>query len=164
MNVILIGMPGAGKSTTGPALADKLGMGFADTDSLLVEKTGRELRDIVAEDGYEVFLKLQEELILSISYEDMVIATGGSVVCSDNAMRHLKKLGSIIYLKQSLMDVEKRLSPERRLARSKDKSVEQVYNERSPLYEKYADIAVDCSDKSVEAIVNEILIGLKEKK
>lgn len=162
MNIVLIGMPGAGKSTVGPALADRLGMGFADTDTLLKERAGRELRDIVAEDGYEVFLKLQEELIISMKPEGMVIATGGSVVCSEPSMLHIKKDGRAIYLKQSLEEIEKRLSPERRLARSKDRSLEQVYRERSPLYEKYADAVIECDSKSVDAIVMGILAGLKE--
>jgi len=161
MNIVLIGMPGAGKSTIGPALADRLGLGFADTDTLLKEKTGRELRDIVAGDGYEIFLKLQEELITSMKPDGMIIATGGSVVCSGPAMLHMKKDGRIIYLKLSLEDIEKRLSPERRLARSKDRSLDEVYNERCPLYEKYADLIVDCSGKNVDTIVMEILLYLK---
>ena len=164
MNIILIGMPGAGKSTIGPALAHSLGLGFMDTDTLLKEKTGRELKDIVAEDGYQVFLKLQEELIATLEPEGMIIATGGSVVCSEPAMRHMKKDGKIIYLQQSLEDIEERLSPERRLARSQDRSLAQVYNERCPLYEKYGDMQVECTGKTVDAIVTEILIYLKEKK
>ncbi|NJD02757.1 MAG: shikimate kinase [Ruminiclostridium sp.] len=161
MNIILIGMPGAGKSTIGPALAGRLGLEFIDTDTLLKRKTGRELRAIVAEDGYEVFLKLQEELIVSMKPVGNIIATGGSVVCSEPAMLHMKRDGRIIYLKMDLKDIEKRLLPERRLARSKDRSLDQVYNERCPLYEKYADLIVDCSDKSVDAIVTEILAFFK---
>ncbi len=157
MNIVLIGMPGAGKSTVGPALADKFVMGFADTDTLLREKAGRELRDIVAEDGYEAFLMQQEELILSMKPENMVIATGGSVVCSAPSMLHMKEDGRAVYLKQSLEEIEKRLSPERRLARSKDRSLEQVYSERSPLYEKYADMIIECDNKSVDEIVLEIV-------
>ena len=161
MNIILTGMPGAGKSTIGPALAERLGMEFFDTDTLLKENTGRELRDIVAEDGYEVFLRLQEELITAMKPDGVVIATGGSVVCSEAAMLYLKNDGKIIYLKQSLKNIEKRLSPERRLARSKDRSLDQVYGERCPLYEKYADIIVNCSGKKVDTIVKEILLQLK---
>lgn len=156
MNIILTGMPGAGKSTIGPALAARLGMGFADTDTLMKRETGRELKEIVASQGFEAFLKLQEETILAMEPVNTVIATGGSVVCSGPSILHLKKDGKVVYLKQDFEAIEKRLSPDRRLARSAGKSLEEVYAERSPLYEKYADISVDCADKSVEAIINEI--------
>lgn len=163
MNIILIGMPGAGKSTTGPALAEKLGMEFVDTDTLLKKSAGKELKDIVASEGYETFLKLQEELITSMEPESMVIATGGSVVCSEKAMLHMKKAGRVIYLKLDFEDIEKRLQPGRRLARSKDRSLEDIFNERCPLYEKYADLVVSCQGKDVDTIIKEILAFLHKK-
>lgn len=164
MNIILIGMPGAGKSTIGPALAVELGLEFIDTDTLLKEKLERELSDIVVSDGYEVFLRLQEEMITSKKLEGVIIATGGSVVCSDPAMLHLKKDGSIIYLKMNLEDIEKRLSPERKLARSKNRSLADVFNERCPLYEKHANLIVNCTGKNINTVVMEILLFLKQKK
>ena len=158
MNVVLIGMPGAGKSTIGPALAEKTGRCYVDTDQIIKENTGRELKDIVIEYGYEVFLEIQEKTILEIRLKNTVIATGGSVVCSRAATEHLKEDGLIVYLKLDFAEIERRLSPERRLARSSGKSLYEIYCERAPLYEKFADLLVDCNGRSVDEIVDVILV------
>lgn len=160
MNIILIGMPGAGKSTIGPALASICGKDFIDTDQIIKEKEGRELKDIVNTSGYEEFLRIQEEIILALKVGNNVIATGGSVVLSDLSMQHFKQNGRIVYLKMEFDHIQNRLSPDRRLARSGEKSLFDVYAERTPLYEKYADYTADCTGKSVEDITKDILSDL----
>jgi Shikimate kinase len=157
MNVVFVGMPGAGKSTIGPLLAVKTGMEYIDTDNIIKEKTGKELRDIVIDNGFEEFLKIQENTILSMNPENMVIATGGSVVCSGPAMMYLKKNGYVVFLKLEFTEIENRLSPERRLARSSGKSLYDLFCERMPLYEEYSDLTIDCNGRSVDEIIDIIL-------
>lgn len=157
MNHILIGMPGSGKSTVGPALALKAGKDFMDTDGILKEKMGCSLKDFVAEHGYEAFLNMQEKAILSMKYANMVIATGGSVVCNKATMEHLKKDSITVFLKVDYEIIESRMAPDRKLAKASGKSLRQLYEERMPLYEKYADRIVDCNNRSVESIVEDIL-------
>jgi shikimate kinase len=156
-NIILIGMPGSGKSTVGPILAHKTGMGFIDTDHLIRQTDGRELGDIVKEEGYERFLELQQRIIISQRYSNHVIATGGSVVKSDALMQHFRKTGTVVYLDQDPSVLESRLDPGRRLARAQGQSFRDVYEERRPFYIKYADRIIDCSSKSTEEIVREII-------
>lgn len=161
MNIVLIGMPGAGKSTVGPMLAAKTKMDFIDTDTVIKYKTGKELGDIVGSLGYEEFFKIQEEAVLSIYPVNSVIATGGSVVKSEASMLHLKNDGVVIYLKHDFNEIENRLSPGRKLARASGRSLYDLYKERVPLYEKYADISIDCSNNEADAVVDEILIKIE---
>lgn len=156
-NIVLIGMPGSGKSTVGPMLAQKAGMGFIDTDHLIKQTDGRELGDIVKKEGYERFLELQQRIITSQQYRNHVIATGGSVVKSDALMQYFRKTGTVIYLDQDPAVLESRLDPGRRLARAQGQTFGDVYEERRPLYIKYADRIIDCGGKSVEEIVREII-------
>jgi shikimate kinase len=160
-NIILIGMPGSGKTTTGEVLSGILGYGFADTDAILLERLGKPPRDVVNEEGVEYFRAVQGEIISSVDFEDTVIATGGSVVYSDAAMRHLKKNGLVVYLKVDTSELEKRLDPQRRLARNPGQTLKDLYEERSPLYERYSDIMVECSDRDVRDIAAEIFMKLK---
>lgn len=155
-NIILIGMPSAGKSTIGVRLADELGKGFIDTDSIIRQSEKKDLKDIVNNDGLERFLEIQENNILKMNVENHIVATGGSVVYSDAAMKHLKKNGVVVYLKLEFEEIEKRLTPGRRFARNESQSIKDLYNERVPLYEKYADITVNCSARDVESVVAEI--------
>lgn len=155
-NIVLIGMPGSGKSTIGPLLAAELELGFVDIDALLTATTGNNPRDLVNTYGLERFLQLQEEEILRLEVEDHVIATGGSVVRSPAAMERLSAAGNVIYLKAALEDIEKRLAPGRKLARADGQSLRDTLEQRSPLYEGYADFTVDCSGKSPSVIVAEI--------
>jgi shikimate kinase len=155
-SVVLIGMPGAGKSTVGPLLADKMGVPFQDTDTLIRREDGRELKTIVAEDGFKAFLAMQQKIIMSCDLEKCVVATGGSVIKSDLLMRHLKSIGMVVYLKYEFETLERRLAPDRRLARAGGQSFRQVFEEREPLYEKYADRVIDCTGKTPDEIVNEI--------
>ncbi len=155
-NIILIGMPGAGKSTIGPLLAEKLGLSFKDTDSILKEIYGRELRDIVAEDGFEAFLRIQQEVIMSLKLENSVIATGGSVVKNVALMQHFGHIGTIVYLKVNIKTLEQRLAPGRKLARANGQSFGQLFEEREPMYIKYADRIIECADRTPEEIACEI--------
>lgn len=156
-NIILIGMPGSGKSTIGPRLANMLDMDFLDTDEIIREKEGMELKDIVNRFGHERFLEIQETAALNINVRRCVIATGGSIVYSDAAMRHFKDTGKVVYLKVRFEDVTQRLASGRRFARRRDQSLHDVYNERVCLYERYADIGIDCTGKDINAVLDEIV-------
>lgn len=159
-NIVLIGMPGAGKSTVGTHLAKALKMDFTDTDLIIRQAENKELRDIVNEIGLIGFLRIQEEHILKLHVSNCIIATGGSVVYSPNVMAHLKEAGRVVYLKLGIDELLERIGPDRRLARDSGKSFYDLYNERVPLYERYADIIIDCSNKSVEEVTREIIRSL----
>ncbi len=154
--IILIGMPGAGKSTIGPLLARKTGLSFEDTDTIVRRKDGRELKAIVAEDGFETFLEIQQKVILTQNLKNCVVATGGSVVKSDVLMRGLKRLGAILYLQVDFEVLQERLAPDRKLARAGGQTFRQVFEERENLYIKYADSIISCTGKTPEDIVEEI--------
>ncbi|HWR90038.1 MAG TPA: shikimate kinase [Dissulfurispiraceae bacterium] len=154
-NIVLIGMPGAGKSTVGVLLAKALGMPFVDTDLLIQASEGRLLQDIIDSGGIGEFLRVEEKVILSLNVRGHVIATGGSVVYSTGAMEHLRRDGFIIYLDVPLEQVEERIRniTTRGIAMRKGQDLREVYEERAPLYRKYADITVDCSGKDMETVV-----------
>ncbi|WP_027421707.1 shikimate kinase [Lachnobacterium bovis] len=164
-NIILIGMPGAGKSTIGVILAKVKGYNFVDTDLVIQEKEGRLLHDIIASEGTDGFIKIEEEVNASIVCDKTVIAPGGSVIYGPKAMEHFKEIGTIVYLKISLKVLKKRLGDlERRGVVLKDgQTLTDLYNERVPLFEKYADITVDEEDCSVEETVKCILNVLKQR-
>jgi shikimate kinase len=155
-NIILIGMPSSGKSTIGISLAQQLAMKFVDTDMLICQNENRSPKDIVNSEGLESFLKIQESNIISLNENGCVIATGGSVVYSDASMKHLGNNGVVVYLEIGLEEVEKRVTAGRRFARKENQSFTDIYYERVPLYQKYADIIIDCSGKNVEELVLEI--------
>ena len=158
-NIILIGMPGAGKSTVGVVLAKSLGFRFIDSDLLIQKKTGAILHDIIKEHGLEDFSSIENEVNRSIKTNKTVIATGGSVVYCTEAMQHLKTIGTVIYLKLSYDEIEKRLGnlEQRGVAIKKGQTLKSLYDERIPLYEKYADITIICEGKQIREIVNEIV-------
>ena len=161
-NIVLVGMPGAGKSTVGVILAKTLGMNFVDTDLEIQRSHGRLLQDMIDEFGIAGFLKAEEQAILKGSYNHTVIATGGSVVYSSKAMAHLKKGAVVIYLKVDIGTLQKRIKniATRGIAMSRNQTLNDIYLERTPLYEQYADIIIDCSDKDVEGAVESILGSL----
>ena len=142
-NIVLIGMPGVGKSTIGVVLAKVLGYKFIDSDLVIQEQTGRLLKDIIAEEGIDEFINIENKVNASINTEKSIIATGGSVVYGKEAMEHLSEIGTVIYLK--LDSLSKRLgSLEKRGVVLKDgQTLEDLFNERTPLYEKYADIIIN---------------------
>jgi shikimate kinase len=157
-NIVLIGMPGAGKSTIGVLLAKTLGMSFVDTDLLIQEKEGRLLQDIIEQDGVEKFLAIEETVILQLNNVNCVIATGGSVIYSNNAIQSLKKNGKLFYLKLRYNEIAQRLGniANRGVAMGKGQKLMELFNERVMLYEKYADRIVDCSDAGIEEVVLKI--------
>ena len=158
-NIILIGMPGAGKSTLGAILAKARGMKFIDTDIVIQEQTGRLLQEIIDMDGPEAFKKIEEETILSLHCHDTVIATGGSVVFSGRAMDFLKSEGRVIYLTISSEEMARRLRniTTRGIVLVAGENLLDMYNERIPLYERYAEITIDCSQDLFEACVEKII-------
>jgi shikimate kinase len=158
-NIILIGMPGAGKSTMGVILAKTLGRHFIDTDIVAQETSGRLLQDIIDEEGTGAFLKTEEKTILSLHCRNAVIATGGSVVFSESAMKYLKKDGVVIYLKISFDEMARRLRniTTRGIVLPGGQSLREMYNQRVPLYEKYADITIDCAEEDFENCVGNII-------
>ena len=158
-NLILIGMPGSGKSTVGPVLAERTGKDFVDTDSIVKAADGRELRDIVREEGYERFLELQQSVIMSHRFSNCVISTGGGVVKSSSLMKYMKRSGTVIFLDEEPDVLEGRLAPDRRLVRKEGQSFRDVYQERRPLYLEYSDIVIKCTGKTIEDIVREIMFN-----
>lgn len=157
-NIVLIGMPGAGKSTVGVVLAKKRGCHFLDSDLLIQEKYDALLYELIAEYGTEGFRRIEEEVNASIHVKRTVIATGGSVIYGSAAMEHFKKIGTIVYLKLSCETIRERLGDlnERGVSLREGQTLEDLYSERIPLYEKYADVIIDCENKSIREIVSEL--------
>ncbi|HHV59252.1 MAG TPA: shikimate kinase [Clostridiaceae bacterium] len=156
-SIVLIGMPGSGKSTVGKSLSERLKLKFTDTDILISSAYGKTPGDIVKEHGREFFLNMQEEIILGMDTANQVIATGGSVIMSEAVMKHLGNNGIIVFIKLGYDPMVRRLAPDRRLARGSGQSLMEMYDERLPLYEKYADIIVDCGNRCVTEITEEII-------
>ena len=157
-NIILIGMSGAGKSTLGVLLAKALGMSFLDTDILIQQHEGRKLQDIIDRDGVEQFLQIEEAIVSKVQAEHTVIATGGSVVYSERIMTSLKENGTVVFLTLPYEELVKRLKniTTRGIVIKKGNSLQDVYEERLPLYQKYADFTVNCTGKDVERCVEEL--------
>ncbi len=157
-NIVLIGMPGAGKSTVGVILAKTLGMSFIDTDLLIQEKQNTLLQDIINKEGIESFLMKEEESILSLKCHNTVIATGGSAVYSPVSMEHLKKLGVIVYLMLPFEEIAARINniKTRGIVIEKGQMLMDVFKQRTPLYEKYCDITLYCSGLGMEDIIEKI--------
>ena len=145
MSIILIGMPSCGKSTLGVLLAKRLGYRFIDSDLLIQETEGRLLHEIISECGNEGFLDVEERVNASITDEKAVIATGGSVIYGESAMKNLKSLGRVVYLKVPYDEMCRRLGDysHRGVVIKKGSTLADMYAEREPLYEKYADLTVD---------------------
>lgn len=165
-NIILIGLPGAGKSTLGVILAKALGMHFIDTDIVIQDQTGRLLQEIINTDGVERFLRIEEECALSLTCSRAVISTGGSVVYSTRAMKHLRTDGIIIYLEISFEEMVRRLKniTTRGIVLEPGQSLRDMYDQRIPLYERYADIRIDCSGEAFESIVEKVVLRIREHK
>lgn len=157
-NVVLIGMPGVGKSTVGVVLAKRLGYRFIDSDLVIQEQENRLLSDIIEKEGIDGFLAIEDRVNSQIDAHRSVIATGGSAVYGENAMRHLKEIGTIVYLRQSLANVQKRVGDltGRGVAFREGQTLEDLYEERCPLYEKYAQITVDEGELGISETAVEI--------
>lgn len=165
-NIVLIGMPGAGKSTVGVILAKHTTRAFVDTDLLIQAEQGRSLQDIVDGDGYLVLRRIEEDILLGLSPRNHVIATGGSAVYSAPAMQHLKADGIVVFLNVSLDELERRVCDfsTRGLARRPDQSFLELYEERSALYTKYADFEIRCTDLSHEQVSDRIIAAVNAAK
>lgn len=162
-NIVLIGMPAAGKTTVGKMLCERLGLGFIDADRAIEGEEDEPLPQIIQRVGAEGFIKIEERVNLGLRCERCVIATGGSAVYSERAMRFLKESGTLVYLKISKDEVLKRIpSFQKRgvVMRGDICSLAQLYDERAPLYERYADITVDCGRQSVTETVDAVLNAL----
>ncbi|MBR5321256.1 MAG: shikimate kinase [Clostridia bacterium] len=157
-NIILIGMPGCGKSTVGVILAKTLGIGFVDTDLVIQQRENRLLQNIIDVDGIDYFLDCEAQAVKTVDCDNSVIATGGSVVCREDAIEHLKKNGKIVYLDVPLDEIKRRLNniSTRGIAAKKNDSIDDIYNERVALYNKYADIIIKTDGESVEKTVEKI--------
>ena len=166
MNITLIGMPGAGKSTLGVLLAKALGYRFIDTDLMIQERTGELLYKTIEKNGIDEFIALEEDTLCQINLEKTIIATGGSAVYGDKAMTHLKSIGVVVYIKLSYEEVYKRVKniTTRGVVMKHGKTLEDVYYERAPLYDKYADIVVDCDSMNIEECINTLVDRINDLK
>ena len=164
-NITLIGMPGVGKSTIGVVLAKVLGYQFLDSDLLIQKQEKRRLSEIIEQEGYAGFKEIEDRVNASINVDETVSATGGSVVYCENAMKHLKETGTVVYLKLSLDSLRRRLGnlKGRGVLLKDGQSLTDLYEERVPLYEKYADIVVDEEGKNLEESLDAVLEILKKK-
>ncbi len=162
MNITLIGMAGAGKTTTGRQLAAKLKMSFIDTDRLIQEKYGKKLNEIIEENGSEKFIELENSLICELNPENTVIATGGSAVYGRKAMEHLRKISTVVYLDVPLWKIKLRVSdaPGRGVVSQKGETLEEIFFERLRLYKRYKHFSVICKGKKISQITAEIIDNL----
>ena len=158
-NVTLIGMPGSGKSTIGVILAKALRYQFLDTDLLIQKEENRSLSEIIAQEGTEKFKEIENRVNASVHVTDTVIAPGGSVIYCDEAMEHLRSIGKVVYLKLSLEAVSARLGnlKDRGVLLKEGQTLKDLYEERVPVYEKYADIIVDEDGKNLEESLKAVL-------
>ena len=158
-NIVLIGMPSSGKSTSGVLLAKRIGYGFIDCDLIIQGEEGALLSEIIAKKGAEGFLEIEERVNAGLFASRCVIATGGSVCYSDRAMQHLKSIGKVIYLELSEQEAERRIpSLVKRgvVMRGEVNTLADLYRERVPLYERYADFTVHCDGQTIDETVEAI--------
>jgi shikimate kinase len=165
-NIVLIGMPGAGKSTVGVILAKLTSRDFVDTDLLIPISQRRSLQDIVDREGPMALRRIEEDVILGLDCHNHVIATGGSAVYSDAAMTYLKAKGIAVFLEVDLPALQSRIHDfdTRGLAKRPDQTLSDLFDERSGLYAKYADIRLDCSEINQEEICATIIKSLEIRK
>ena len=158
-NIVLIGMPGVGKSTVGVVLAKVLGYEFVDSDLLIQKAEGKLLKDIIVEKGAEGFIEVENQVNANINVTHSVIATGGSAVYGKEAMAHFKEIGTIVYLKQNLTELKARLSDinNRGVVLKNGQNLDTLFEERCELYEAYADLVVDEAGLSLEETLQKTL-------
>lgn len=157
-NIVMIGMPGSGKSTVGAALAEKLGMTYVDADRVIEAQYGLKLSQIIEKYGDDGFRQIENEVNASLDLHRSVIAPGGSVVYGEEAMTHLREIATVVYLKLSYATIEERLGDlhARGVTLRPDQTLLDLYNERIPLYEKYAHVVVDCDGLTLDQEIKKI--------
>jgi len=158
-NIVLIGMPGCGKSTIGVVLAKVMGYKFIDSDLIIQEMENRRLSEILEVEGPETFNQIENRVNASIQTDRTVIATGGSAVYGENAMDHLREIGLVVYIRLPYAEIEKRLGDltERGISMKKGQTLKNLYDERAPLYEKYADLILDTQGLEIKDAVKMIV-------
>jgi shikimate kinase len=158
-SIVLIGMAGVGKSTIGVPLSKSLVFNFIDVDDYILEKDGKTVQEIIDDEGEEALLQLEKRRMYEIDLPHRVVAPGGSVIYHSDLMEYLKQRSTLVYLDDSFEDIEERLTSlsARGIVGSKNKSLRQIYDERRPLYSRYADITIKCQAKSRDKLVREIL-------
>lgn len=161
-SVILVGMPGAGKSTIGVQLAKELALDFVDTDLLIQIRKGRTLQDIMDASDYLNLRHIEEQTLLETDLPRHVIATGGSAVYGQDGMRHLRAFGPVVFLDASLQELRRRIKnyESRGIARRPNQTFEELFAERRALYQQVADIVIDCDSKSQQQILDELVLVL----
>ena len=159
MNYILIGMPTSGKSTVGVLVAKALGKGFVDTDLVIQNRYHKKLSLLIEEEGIEGFKRIENEVNCSIDVHNSVIAPGGSAVYGKEAMEHFRTIGKVVYLRLSFETVEKRLknAKARGVVMPEGYTLRDLYDERVPLYERYAHLVVDCDHETLDETVDAVL-------
>lgn len=164
-NIILIGMPGAGKSTVGVVLAKKLGYGFVDSDLVIQDRYGKLLHELISEYGVEGFWQMENDVNAGLEVHRSIIATGGSAVYGQEAMKHLSEMGIVVYLKLTYKEIEQRLGDlnARGVTLKEGQTLADLYAERTPLYERYAHITVECDGKPLRDVMQEIAEQVKEQ-
>ena len=157
-NIILIGMPGCGKSTVGVVLAKALGMDFIDSDLLIQRREGKRLARIIEEMGDDGFRAVENEVNASIDVQGCVIATGGSVIYGQEAMAHLRSIGTVVYLQLSYAQVDERLGDlhARGVTVKPGQTLRDLYNERCPMYERHAHVTIPCDGLRLREVVAQI--------
>ncbi|MBN1669616.1 MAG: shikimate kinase [Kiritimatiellae bacterium] len=164
-NVVLIGMPGVGKSTAGVLLAKAMSRSFLDTDVHIQVLEGRRLQEIIDVQGMARFCRIEERHVLELDYRRCVVATGGSVVYSERAMAHLRRDGVTVHLDLPLALLAKHITDldSRGIVMAPGQTLEGLYEERQPLYRRYADLTVDCRGKTPDQVVTEAVAQLRER-
>lgn len=163
-NLIFIGMPAVGKSTVGVVVAKRLGMKFVDTDLLIQEQEDRLLREIIADVGEEGFLKIENQVNRDLDVKNAVISPGGSVIYCEEAMRHFKEIGTVVYLKASYQTIKRRIrSPKKRgVVLKEGQTFRALYNERTKLFEMYADITISEDGCRIEQTIENVLNAVED--
>lgn len=158
-NIILIGMPASGKSTVGVVVAKRLGYEFVDTDLLIQKQEKRLLKEIIAEEGNEGFLKIENQVNRDLEVDHAVVSPGGSVVYCEEAMEHFKEIGTVVYLKAPFEEINQRISnaKNRGVVLKEGQTLKDLYDERVKLFEKYADLTVEEDGSSLEETIDKVL-------
>jgi shikimate kinase len=161
-NIVLIGMPGCGKSTVGVLLAKRLGLGFIDTDLIIQQETGRTLQTIVDGDGYQTLRRVEARVLLALNLSGHVIATGGSAVYSSSAMAHLAGDGTVVFLNIPLEEVKRRIGDHslRGISRQPDQTLDNLFRERFELYSRYAQICIPADRQTPEQVCDALVSEL----